>query len=301
MKTSLTGPFFIMIAALLWGLDGILRRSLYDLPPVSIVFFEHLFGLALILPFVWKGVFRTKLSKRDFWLMALIALLSGLLGTLFFTSALLKTSFISFSVVFLLQKLQPIFAVLSALIFLKERPHKKYFLWAGIAFVAAYFVTFPNGMVNLSTGTGTVIAALLAVGAAFAWGSSTTFSKMALRDRSHKDMTGLRFLMTTIMAFFAVALLGKTSSLGAITGTHVLYFVAIALSTGMVGLLIYYKGLKTTPVRVSTILELTFPLVAVFIDIFLYKTTLMPSQYIAGAVLLFSMVRLAKLSSRHEV
>ena len=62
----------------------------------------------------------------------------------------------------------------------------------------------------------------------------------------------------------------------------------------MVALLIYYKGLKTTPVRVSTILELVFPFLAVFIDVVLYKTVIHPIQIISGVVLLFAMYQVTR-------
>jgi len=78
-------------------------------------------------------------------------------------------------------------------------------------------------------------------------------------------------------------------------------FIIIALSTGMVALLIYYRGLKTTPVRVSTILELTFPFLAVFIDVVFYNSVLSVSQYVAAAVLLFAMYKITVLQNKHEI
>jgi drug/metabolite transporter (DMT)-like permease len=292
------GPLLIMIAAVLWGLDGVLRRSLHSLPPITIIFFEHLFGFILLLPFVWKEFRTVKLSRKDWSMLSLVALLSGVLGTLFFTTALLSTGFISFSVVYLLQKLQPLFAIGTARIFLKEKMNGQYYLWALLALFAAYFVTFPNGIVNFGTGTGTAIAALFAIGAAFAWGTSTTFSKIALNDIPASLATGLRFFLTSLLAFAGVLIAGKTASVGALTGSQALILAAIALSTGMVALFIYYKGLKNTPVSVSTILELFYPLIAVAIDIVLYDNTLASSQYLAAAVLVFAMYRVGKLANK---
>lgn len=295
-KSLFSGPLLIVIAALLWGLDGILRRSIGSLPPVTIVFFEHLVGFLILLPFVFRS-FRTEtLSKKQWASITFVALLSGLLGTLWFTTALLDTAFISFSVVFLLQKLQPLFAITTARIFLKERLSKQYMWWALLALLAAYFVTFPNGAVNLKTGAGTVIAALFAIGAAFAWGTSTTFSKIALENKSSSYVTALRFLLTTLMAFVAVLVAGRAHSFGSLTTTSTLTIVGIALSSGMVSLLIYYRGLKSTPVSVSTILELFYPLVAVVIDVFLYHNVLAWSQYLAAAVLLYAMYRVGKIA-----
>ena len=200
MQKSYTGPIFTLIAATLWAFDGLIRQHLYTLPPITIIFFEHLIGLIILFPFVYKYVLQTRLAKREWWLLLLIAILSGLFGTLWFTTALGKVLYITVSVVFLLQKLQPIFAITTARIFLKEQMDKRYIKWAIIAIISAYFVTFKDGYVNWATGSDTVVAALYALGAAFAWGSSTTFSKMLLGKVDFKVSTFYRFLVTVIIA-----------------------------------------------------------------------------------------------------
>ena len=295
------GPIFIIIAAFLWAFDGIIRRYLYTLPPITIIFFEHIIGLCLLLPFVWKSLAKENLSRREWILIVFISLFSGLLGTLWFTTALLKVHFISFSVVFLIQKLQPLFAISSASIFLKEKFEKKYIMWAVLALVSCYFVTFKNGVVNLSTGEGTVIAALYAFGAAFAWGSSTTFSKMLLTKVSFKVSTFYRFLFTTLLASIGLIIFGYTGSLGTPSASQYGLFALIAVSTGMVALVLYYKGLAKTPVHVSTILELTFPVIAIFIDMTLYHTTLAWSQYLSAIILSYSMYRIARLQQNNGI
>ncbi len=295
MLSNYTGPIFIIVAALLWAFDGLIRQHLYTLPPITIIFFEHLIGLIFLFPFVYKYIFTTKLEKRDWGLVLLISVLSGLLGTLWFTTALVKVNFISISVVFLLQKLQPIFAISTAHIFLKEKLDRKYIKWALLALVAAYFVTFPDGRVNFATGEGTIIAALYALGAAFAWGSSTTFSKMLLGKVDAKVSTFYRFAVTTIIALPVLYVFGYGQSLWAPTSAQFGFLALIALSTGMVALLIYYKGLSKTPVHISTILELTFPFIAIFLDIMVNGTILTVSQWVASVVLVFSIYRIVKL------
>src|SRR3989344_5973746 len=235
-----TGPIFIIVAATLWAFDGLIRQHLYTLPPITIIFFEHLFGLIILFPFIYKYLLGTRLTKREWWLVILISILSGLFGTLWFTTALGKVHFISISVVFLLQKLQPIFAITSARIFLKEKMDGRYVKWAVLALGAAFFVTFKNGYVNFATGEGTIIAALYALGAAFAWGTSTTFSKMLLGKIDFKVSTFYRFLITTVIALPVLLLFGYGKSLGAPTGAQFGFLALIAVSTGMVALLIYY-------------------------------------------------------------
>lgn len=298
MKVKNIGPLLVVIVASLWAVDGIIRRNLYVLPPIIIVFFEHLVGAILLAPVVIKGFNKEKLSVQEWSAIGGVALFSSLLGTLWFTTALLMTNYISFSVVFLLQKLQPLFAVATARIVLKEKISKEYALWASGALVAAYFITFPQGVVNFNTGGKTFLAALFALGSAVAWGSTTAFSRFTLLKHDDRFITGIRFGLTTVLALLAVFLMGQQSKLSTVTWSQFAQFTFIALSTGMVALLFYYRGLKTTPVRVATILELTFPFLAVFIDVVLYKTVLSPIQIIAAAILLFTMYKITRLQKK---
>jgi len=84
------GPLLIIIAAILWALDGIIRRSLFNLPPIIIVFYEHFIGALILFPFIIKEFKKNKLTRNDFFLLIFVSLLSGVLGTLWFTTALLK-------------------------------------------------------------------------------------------------------------------------------------------------------------------------------------------------------------------
>ena len=122
-----------------------------------------------------------------------------------------------------------------------------------------------------------------------------------LQNQNSTLVTALRFIITTVFAFIGIFVLGKWSEFRAPHASELIRFIVIALSTGMVALLIYYRGLKFTPVRVSTILELTFPFVAVLIDVFFYHVVLDITQYIAGIVLLFAMYKIANLQQKNEI
>jgi drug/metabolite transporter (DMT)-like permease len=294
---SLTGPMLITAAAVLWAFDGIIRRSLFSLSPLAIVFFEHLTGTLFLLPMILKT--RWGAVKKVAGPLAFVTVFSGLLGTLWFTSALLAVQFIPFSVVFLLQKLQPVFAVGSAKLLLKEQVSKQYLLFALLALIAAYFVTFPNGRVSWNE-PGSAIAALYALGAAFGWGVSTTFSKKMLTVLPSQQATGVRFVATTLLAGVVLLVTQGIGGTPLPTAAQWSRFVFIALSTGMGALLVYYHGLKKTPVRVATILELVFPLLAVAIDAMVYHTSLLPSQYVAAAILLYAASRVAQTGENRQ-
>ncbi len=283
---------FIVIAAILWSLDGFLRRTLYTLPSPVIVFYEHLIGFGLIFPFIVTQLKMIKQFNRAEWgAFAWISLLSGVGGTLMYTQALSRVNYISFSVVVLLQQLQPLFVIGTARLLLKERITKSYFVWAIAALTGAYLLSFPKLRVNFTQNREETTAALLAIGAAFAWGSSTAFSRFALSNYPVMLTTGIRFLLTIPLAFVAIFIMGNSPSLTAINSNQLTTLVFIALSTGLIAMLIYYRGLKYTRAKISAIAELTWPLSAVIIGFFLFSERLTLTQIIGSMILLISMYR----------
>ncbi len=299
MKYVKYGSAAVIVAALLWSVDGLLRRHLYVLPAPVIVFYEHLFGLLILAPIILTSLkaFK-KLTRKQWYAIIGVSFLSGAVGTILYTAALGRIQFIPFSVVVLLQQLNPIFAILASALLLKEPLTRRFFGLSAIALVAAYFVTFPEYVVNFSTGSGTVIAALFAIGAAAAWGTSTAFSKYALKDTSSIHITALRFGFTPIFALIFVVLSGSTSSLGAITLSQFLYLVAITFSTGLVALIIYYFGLKRVLASRAAILELAWPASAVVVGWLWLDQGLTASQAIAAVVLTGAIIQIAKESTQ---
>ncbi len=296
------GPLFIIIASILWSLDGLLRRSLYVLPPTVIVFYEHFLGFIILIPLLIPHTKTIISIKPKMWgALAWVTLLSSILGTLFYTAALGKINFIQFSVVVLLQQMQPLFVVLFARLILKEKLKKNFPVYLILALIAAYMVSFPNLSVNLKNDQGTIVAALLAIGAAFSWGSSTAFSRYVLIRLPSILTTGLRFGLASILGLIFVFIFGNQGSLGVLNSNQWLTLLAIALSTGMVSLVIYYYGLKKTPAHISAICELTWPVSAVIIDYVYFHKTLTLTQIIGALILTFTIYKVSKMSKKSEV
>ena len=289
------GPLFIIVAALLWSFDGLLRRGLYSLPPSVVVFCEHLLG-AVVLLFLASRWFPDlkKMTKKEWIAIGLVSLFSGALGTIFYTAALGQINYIQFSVVVLLQQLQPIWAITAAAILLKEKVNKSFLIWAILALISAYFITFKDLTVNLQTGTGTAIAGLLALSAGILWGSSTAISKYVLNKVHYLTATALRFLFAPIFAFIFIAFFNQTPALFTLNSDQWISLLLITFSTGMVALAIYYYGLKKTPARVTTICELVWPASAIFIDYFYFQKGLSATQILGVVVLLFTIYKVTK-------
>lgn len=284
--------FAIIFAALLWSLDGFLRQELYNVSSFLIVTIEHMIGALVFLPFLLNSKKEiSTMGQRSWSSIFWISVFGGLLGLFFYTKALSYINYIDLSVVVLLQKFQPLFAISLAAIVLKERITKRFLLLAIMALVGGYFVTF--GLNPIPTGNDkATIAALLALLAAFCWGSSTVLGKHALKTLSFPVVTALRLSVTAIIAMVVLIAIRGYSEISAITVLQWKILLLIVFTTGSVALFIYYYGLKHVRASHSTIYELVWPLSAVAIDWIVRGRVLSPVQFIGGAVLIISIILL---------
>lgn len=292
-------PLFVIVAASLWGVDGIvLRPSLYSLPVPLVVFVESTIVAILLSPyFIRKLPSLKSLQTKDWLAFFLVALLGGAVGTMAITKALFYVNFVNLSVVILLQKLQPVFAVTLAALFLKEKLPGHFFFWAALAITGAYFMTFGTNLPDLATGDKTTIAALFALLAAVSFSSSTVLSKRALRNVSFEMGTYLRFLFSALIMLVLVLSLGDIKSISYVTTKQVVVFLIIAFTTGGAAIFLYYYGLKRITASVAAICELAFPLTAVILEYFLRGNILGPVQWIGAIVLLLSIIKVSRIKA----
>lgn len=274
----------IIGAAILWSLDGLFRQHLSNVSSMYIVLIEHALGAVLFAPLLIKGRHEIRALGQRSWASVLwVAVFGGLLGTFFYTKALSYVGYIDLSVVVLLQKFQPVFAILLAVVLLRERVTPRFLVYAVLAILGGYLVTFQTAWPDLNAGDSRVMASLLALCAAFAWGSSTVLGKYALRGLSFFTMTSLRLWLTALIAL--PVFLAIPSPEIDMSTTQWMYIAIIVLSTGSVAVFIYYYGLKHVPATHATLYELFWPLSAVVIDWVAYGKVLAPVQ-IAGGLLL---------------
>jgi len=298
MKFGKFAPLFVIIAASIWGIDGIvLRPSLYGLPVYLVVLIETALVSLILTPFFISKFSNLKDLRKNDWLAFLgVAIFGGAIGIMAITKALFYVNFVNLSIVILIQKLQPVFAILLASVVLKERPPVKFFGWAVLAIIGAYLMTFALGIPNFSAGDKTTVAALFALLASFSFGSSTVLSKRALRNVGFEMGTFLRFTITSIIMFSLVAFLGELPSIQQVTEKQIYVFIIIAVMGGP-AIFLYYYGLKNISASVSTICELSFPLTAVLLEYFIRGNILSGIQWLGVGILLISMIKVSLLQT----
>lgn len=292
---------WIIFAGIAWGLDGLLRSQITGVSPLTIVTVEHAIGF-VILAVIGMNHFRfPKLSTKAWFALIGVALFSGLIGTYAFTWAMANVHFSSFGVLFLLLKLQPLFAILAALIFLGERPKKSFYPLAILAIISAYFLSFGKSGLSLpALGDDTTRAVLAGLIAALCWGSATVFSKyLSGQGYKARTMTAFRLGLVAILGVIALGLMnlldvGDTLSLPADPASFILIVTGVALLSGVLGTTMYYRGIKHTHATQASIFELAFPITGFIIDIFVQHKTPDTLQIAGGIFLVIVMIFVAR-------
>ena len=305
-KTWIFGALAIMLAALLWSLDGVfIRPKFYVLPAALVVFLEHALGFLVLCPFIFLSWSKIKLLRSKEWAaIGWVSFFGGALGTIMITKAFFAAmdGEVTFATVVLLQKLQPIFALIMARLILGERLKRSFYAWALIAIVAACFLAF--GKTGLRLGEINLLhnAAFYAALAAFAFGSSTVFGKRIVNHLDFKSTAALRFGITGLLVLAYALLTGDLFKISAVSGSQWKYLILIVFTSGAAAMFIYYYGLKRVTASASTILELFWPFSAVALDYFIHHNVLSSVQLAAAGALLLAFLKIviAEKASKFE-
>ena len=289
------GATAIILAATMWGFDGVvLTPRLYNLNVGFVVFMLHFVPFVLMNTFLFKEYKRLKeFTKADFLLLGGIAFFGGALGTLAIVKALFLVRFDHLSIIVLLQKLQPIFAIILAAVFLKEKIKRRFIFWALLAIIASYFLTFGFKKLNMSEDAPLIQAALWALVAAFSFGSATVLGKKALTRLPYYTTNFFRFGFTTILMLIYILVIGKLGEIQNVTSTNWLFFLIIAVTTGSGAIFLFYFGLNKVKAMVSTICELFFPISAIFFDYFINGHLLTVVQWVSAIIMITAIVEIS--------
>ena len=291
----------IITAAFLWSIDAYIRQSLFLLSPLLIITIEHGMGSIIFLPSIIKNWDKIINITKKGWLSILgVSFLGGVFGTYFYTKALGYTGYIELSIVVLLQKFQPLFAISLATIILKEKITKRFIILSIIAVIGGYLVTFGLNPIKFWNDNN-LVAAFYAILAALCWGSSTVLGKYILKDLSFSLVTALRLLLTTIFGITIIISIKTNLLYSTISSQQWQAIFLIVFTTGTLALFIYYYGLKNIPASHATIFELFWPLSAVLIDWIINEKTLSVMQLIGAIMLLGSMTVLSNEKANEKI
>jgi len=290
------GAAAVCLAATLWGMDGvILTPRLAGLPVVFVVLLIHLVPLTVMQPILfstWKDLGR--LSPKVLLALFVVSATGGLIGTIAIVKALFLVQFNMLSVVVLLQKLQPVFAILLAAIILKERVTISFLAKAAVALAGAYLMIFGFGAPHFDGGNHLPLAAALSLLAALCFGAATTLGKLLMNSVDVRTATFGRYAVTTGLALVTcLVTMGFHLPFASVTIRQWLFVIIIGMTSGTTAIVLYYWGLQHIRATVATICELCLPLSAVVLDYLVNGTVLSPVQWLGAALLLAAIVHIS--------
>ena len=272
------GILVVAFAAALWGLDSLIRGPLAKTTtPTTIVFGEHLVLVALTLPFAVAALTAVvRLGWRH--VLAAIAVGAGAsaVATILYTQALF--AHFDFVTPAVLQKSQPVFALLGAMVVLGERPRRSYAIYFVAALAGTWFMGLKHPFHPEAHGLVTMAYAL---GAAFLWGTGTVFGRYLARDMRFEHVATLRFMFGLAASAIALLVVGVP----AFASWHDSFWIGVlALVTGFAAMLLYYYGLRSTPAVAATLAVLAFPITAALVGYFKFGQALTGWQWAGLAV-----------------
>lgn len=286
-----SGFWLVFIGAALWGVDPLFRIILLEsFTSTQIVLLEHLVAFLAAAPILWIN--RHELRGLKWQHVGALLFLSwggSAIATVLFTMGL---SHGDLNAVLLLQKLQPLFAIILARLLLKETLPRGFGWLFILALGGTYLLTFgfaiPIGHFNDFAQVGS----LLALGAAALWGGSTVMGRLMVGKMKYETVTSLRFILA--IPLLLVLTLNENAAWSLPAGAIPVLLVIVnlvgqALLPGLLSLLMYYKGLSTTKASVATLAELSFPMVGVLINWIVYHQVVTWSQLL-GFILIWGVL-----------
>ena len=267
--------FWVALGAGLWGTDTVLRRPLTAaFSSTQIVLVEHLILTVILLP-VWVRAWRG-LSGAQWGAVLGIAWGGSAVASVFFTESIRIGNP---TTAVLLQKTQPIFAIVLAKLVLREKVGARLWMWMAVALIGAYLVTFGFTLPAEVAPS----ASLLALGAAGLWGACTVLGRFALRGIAFQALTSLRIAIA--LPLLAALQWAQRDPWPAIAATQAISLLVLALVPGLAALLIYYRGLRSTRASHAAIAELSFPATAALLNWTVLGATVSAPQVVGFGLL----------------
>ncbi|WP_418041670.1 DMT family transporter [Paenibacillus xylanilyticus] len=299
-ERSNTGFWLVVLGAALWGVDPLFRIILLQtMTSTQIVLVEHIIVSLVAIPVLWKFRADLKQLRARHWIAVIFISWGGsALATVLFTLALTHNDP---NTVLLLQKMQPIFAIVLAKFLLKETLPRRFGWLFIVALIGTYLLTFgftlPLGNWNNWIHAGS----LLSLGAAALWGGSTVMGRLMLGQTRYETVTSLRFVVALPLLIFMTWNEGAAWTLPSGAGEQAavaLNILGQALLPGLLSLLLYYKGLSSTKASVATLAELSFPMAGVLVNWIAFRTLITWEQLLGFILIWIALFAISKQQER---
>ena len=278
------GTTAALLSCALFGFGFIFRKILLNsLPPILIVALGSLLS-ALVLVFFMRVFHKMReckcLTKRDILAIIFIGLVSGFMADLLFMMGLNET-FVSNAV--LLSRTNPLFMALFAVVFFREKISLHQIVGTGIMILGIYVIATQGFTLGLASRW----ADLLLISAGFLWALGNTVMKKYLSHTPPEVIVlGKTRIAGVALLFFSFSHVGEVT----FTMNIVLNLLGLALISGVVGTLLWYKALELTSESNVGLTAFSIPLFSIIYANMFLGEMLAPYQIVGGALILVGLL-----------
>ena len=293
-KKNWLGDILIIIAGLFWGSMGIFVRHLNDLGFSSIqvaclrlTTAGILFALILLI----KDRKGFKIKVRDIPLFLALGLVSILFFTCcYFTAIRLMTM----STAAILLYTSPIWVMILAIIFLKEKITARKVIALILAFAGCVLVSGFGGKV-------TVVGILVGLGSGLGYGLYSIFGTFALKKYSPYTVTCYTFIIAGLGSIIVSNPPELFAKISAVENKPALigFVLLTSVVTAVIPFLLYTLGLNMTTAGKAAVLATVEPAAATLFGFFVMGETVGPVA-VAGIALVFSAIIILSIQRKEK-
>jgi len=292
-------PLLAAIASILWVFDGVLLRAVSpSVHPLTIVFYQLLVATILIIPVAGYSIFKEKPTVKEMSILAIFSLLSGPISMGLFTFALFQTSTTSFTSIYILQKLQPLFAIFFIWIAVRRKFHPKFFGYALLTLTGAFLMIAGQSIVSGQWQFTSLEGGLAAFAAVLISGISAIFSLAALKENSHQFVTISQFFFGALFSLIGILLFSHQPLSQALFLPHVkdsVLVISLGICITLISFIIYFRALQDISKLNTVFLELLYPALALVIDLAIYHHAPNFLELFGMGTVVFAIIKINRL------
>lgn len=292
---------FILLASLLWAMDLIVRYPItLKLSYMQIVFVESLIGIILVTPWLitHRSELLAKLNLKDIGLFVFLGGFGMTLAGYFSTISIHEDTPGTFS---FFQLLGPFIVIWGAKVFLKERISRTYFYWGACFLVSAMMIFSQDLFLIFSNNEFNHRSYLSGLGAVLIWGGCTIAAKKLLQTYSVMTLVSMRWIFAFFFALGFILFSKEGLPYHVLTDLKMMErFGLMSIVAGILGMFLYYSGLKNLRAGKVSFLELSFPAFGMILSSF-YTFEELTFLQIIGAIAFFGFIGFIFFKKNHPV
>lgn len=288
VKCRLSGEVFAMAAAILWGVNYQVAKTLLRTVPEShFLVIRFVLAVVILVLLLLTAGENLKTDRRDLTRILILGLLGvGIYNILWTYGVHLTTA----SDAALLISASPVFAGIYGVIGQDERLNTQ--KWAGIilSFLGIFAITYWTPGSRFSLNSQVFIGNLLILSGALLFALYAVLAKPLLQRYSPRKLTTLAMAWGLPILIPFGLLQQPAFSLAGITPTDWLAFFYVVVLGTVIAFVLWYQGIKeTTPVKTVVFLYLT-PVVSIVSGLLWFSERMNAGQVAGAALVLLGLI-----------